>query len=157
MNKAQLVVQQLLDKHLTVATAESCTAGLLSAAITEIPGSSAVFPCGVSAYTAQIKRKVLQVPLSVLELNGTVSAPTALAMAQGVRTLGGADIGVSITGVAGPSPSEGKPVGTVFVALTDGFQSKVTPLSPTGEPLTRQQVREKAVQTALEMILEYTK
>jgi SrtB family sortase len=155
VEQAEKVVRLLTEKSLQVATAESCTAGLLSAAITAVSGASAVFPCGITAYAPEIKEKILQVPTNILEQNGTVSAPTAIAMADGVRRLSSADIGVSITGVAGPSPSEGKPVGTVFIALANDTRVWVQQLSPTAESLSREQVREKAVETALLMMETY--
>lgn len=113
-------VSLLNERKLMVATAESCTAGLLSKMITDINGSSAVFEMGVSAYANEIKQRVLSVPSQVIAQYGAVSEQTAALMAQGVKQLANADIGIGITGVAGPEPSEGKPVGLVYIALADG-------------------------------------
>ncbi len=151
---AQQVVSLLQEKQLTVATAESCTAGLLSAAITAVSGASSVFGCGVSAYSAEIKHRVLGVPADVLEQHGTVSAQTAAAMASGVRKLANSSIGVSITGVAGPNETEGKPVGRVHIALATETRVWLQELSP-APSLLRENIRQNAVNTALEMIAAY--
>jgi nicotinamide-nucleotide amidase len=101
----------------TLATAESLTGGRLAAALTAVPGASAVFRGGVVAYATQVKVEVLGVPELVVAEHGVVSAQCAAAMARGVRALTGATYGVATTGVAGPSEQEGKPAGTVFVAV----------------------------------------
>jgi PncC family amidohydrolase len=101
----------------TVAVAESCTGGLLGAALTDVPGSSAYFLGGVIAYADQVKLAQLGVSPQVLQREGAVSAAAAAAMAEGVRRLLDADIGVSITGVAGPDAEESKPVGLTFIGV----------------------------------------
>jgi PncC family amidohydrolase len=101
----------------SVAVAESCTGGLLGAALTDVPGSSDYFLGGVIAYADRVKVDQLAVPPSVLRTNGAVSAQTAAAMASGVRRLLRADIGVSITGVAGPGQEEGKAAGLTFIGV----------------------------------------
>ncbi len=154
MDAAQ-VLALLREKNLQLATAESCTAGLLSAAVTAVPGASAVFTCGVAAYSNDIKRTVLGVPAATLDTVGAVSAETAIAMAGGVRRLADAAIGVSVTGVAGPDTEEGKPVGTVFLALANADRVWVREMQPTSDCTTREAVREKAVAIALEMIGQY--
>lgn len=112
------LVEKLKEKKLTIATAESCTGGLVSKRITEIPGASAVFGCGVCAYANEIKKKVLGVSHETLEKYGAVSEQTALEMAKGVRRLSGADIGISTTGIAGPDGgTDKKPVGLVYVGV----------------------------------------
>jgi PncC family amidohydrolase len=100
-----------------VAVAESCTGGLLGGALTDVPGSSRYFLGGVIAYADRVKLEQLAVPPSVLRTHGAVSAETAAAMASGVRQLLRADIGVSITGVAGPGAEEGKPAGLTFIGV----------------------------------------
>lgn len=116
----QVVVDLLKDKGLTVATAESCTAGYISKRITEIPGSSAVFAMGVSTYSNASKQKLLGVRADTLQQFGAVSAQIAAQMAKGVRLLSGADIGLSITGIAGPdSDGSDKPVGLAYIGLSD--------------------------------------
>jgi len=114
------VVAALLQRHgFSVATAESCTAGLLGYLLTEIPGSSSFFRLGVTAYANEAKTGLLGVPPALLERHGAVSAETAAAMAEGVRGRGGCDIGVSITGIAGPGGgSTAKPVGTVYIGFS---------------------------------------
>ena len=154
MDAAQ-VLALLREKNLQLATAESCTAGLLSAAVTAVPGASAVFTCGVAAYSNDIKRTVLGVPAATLDTVGAVSAETAIAMAGGVRRLADAAIGVSVTGVAGPDTEEGKPVGTVFLALANADRVWVREMHPAPDCTTREAVREKAVAIALDMIGQY--
>lgn len=154
MDAAQ-VLALLREKNLQLATAESCTAGLLSAAVTAVPGASAVFTCGVAAYSNDIKRTVLGVPAATLDTVGAVSAETAVAMADGVRRLAATAIGVSVTGVAGPDTEEGKPVGTVFLALANASRVWVREMQPAPDCTTREAVREKAVAIALEMIGQY--
>ncbi len=115
---AAIVGGLLRDKGLTLAVAESCTGGLLSSLITSVAGSSAYYPGGVTTYSNAMKVKVLDVPSALLERYGAVSGDTALAMARGIRQLTGADIGLSVTGIAGPDGgSVDKPVGTVFFGI----------------------------------------
>ncbi len=113
----EALVSTLTANGQTVASAESCTGGLISQRITAIGGASTVFGCGVAAYSADVKHRVIDVPQETFATPGTVSAPTPAAMAKGVRALAGADFGISVTGSAGPMPCEGHPVGTVFVGL----------------------------------------
>ena len=113
------LVQLLTEKKLTVATAESCTGGLVSKRITEIGGASEVFGCGVCAYSNAMKTQLLGVPAALLDAHGAVSEQVARSMAQGVRKLSGADIGIATTGVAGPGGGTAeKPVGLVYVAVS---------------------------------------
>ncbi len=114
----KVVGDMLKDRNMTLATAESCTGGLLSSRITDIPGSSEYFLEGVISYSNEAKNKILGVPMEIIEANGAVSAPVVEAMAKGVRNLSGSDIGVGISGIAGPGGgTDEKPVGTVFVGL----------------------------------------
>lgn len=152
---AMAAVDLLRQKNLQIATAESCTAGLLSAAITAVPGASAVFGCGVAAYAPEIKRDVLGVSSDILEKHGTVSSQTATAMADGVRRMCGAHIGVAITGVAGPAPSENKPVGTVHIALAGEDRVWLQQLEPQERMTERETIRQVAVNTALSMVQKY--
>jgi PncC family amidohydrolase len=109
----------LLARGWTVATAESCTGGLMGHAVTEIAGSSDYFIGGVISYANEVKERLLGVPREALRMHGAVSSQVALAMAQGARRLLGADAAVAATGVAGPSGgTASKPVGTVFVAVS---------------------------------------
>ncbi len=147
------VVHLLKDKNMKIATAESCTAGLLSGKLTQVPGVSSVFECGIAAYSKEIKRDVLGVSEDILETQGAVSADTAHAMACGVRRVGGSDLGISITGEAGPTSSEGKPVGTVFIALADSRRVWVKELLATGAD--RDTVRAIATAQALDLTRRY--
>ena len=112
------VVRLLAESGKTVVVAESSTGGLIGHRLTEVAGSSAVFLGGVIAYNDQVKEQLLHLPRGVLEREGAVSAESAKAMADGVRRLLDADIGISATGIAGPTgATPGKPLGLTFVAL----------------------------------------
>jgi len=106
---------------LSLATAESCTGGLVAHLITEVPGSSAYFRGGLVTYADEVKVALADVPEGVLEAHGAVSAQVAVAMAEGARRRLGVDVAVAVTGVAGPDGgSEAKPVGLTYVAVADG-------------------------------------
>ncbi|HEU5333763.1 MAG TPA: CinA family protein [Actinocrinis sp.] len=108
--------------RLTVAVAESLTGGQLAAALTSVPGASAVFRGSVTAYATDLKASILGVDATLLAEHGAVHPEVARQMAEGVRRLCGADVGLATTGVAGPEPQDGQPVGTVYtaVATADG-------------------------------------
>lgn len=136
---------------LTLATAESCTGGGIGAAITAIPGSSAVYKGGIISYTNAVKEKILSVDAALLCDVGAVSAPVAEAMAVGARKALEADVAVSVTGLAGPGGDEcGNPVGTVYVGYADKcriFSEKFLFFG------NREQIRKQAVRAALEILL----
>ena len=137
----------------TLVTAESLTGGGIGAALTAISGSSEVYKGGVISYTNAVKTSVLGVPEQVLLEHGAVSAPTAQAMAEGVRELLKADVAVSVTGLAGPGGDEfGNPVGTVFIGYADGTRTEVRRYLFFGN---REDVRSQTVQAAQELILEF--
>lgn len=116
----EAVVKMLKSRNLKVATAESCTGGLIAKRITDISGSSQIFECGIVSYANEIKHKVLSVSADDLEKYGAVSEPVAKQMAQGALRVSGADIAVSVTGIAGPeSDSTNKPVGLIYIGLAD--------------------------------------
>ena len=115
----QVVVRTLIEKGLHVATAESCTAGLIAKRLTDIPGASAVFDCGFVTYSNDCKQKMLGVSPETLRRYGAVSEQTAGEMAAGALARSGADIAVAVTGVAGPGCSEKKPAGLVFISTAD--------------------------------------
>lgn len=137
-------------RGLTLATAESCTGGMVAARLTSVPGSSDVFVGGVVAYANTVKASELGVPQEVLEQHGAVSAETAAAMAHGVRARLGVDVGVAVTGVAGPNGgTEEKPVGLVFVHAVgpDGEEARRTEL-----PGDRDMVRGRATAASLHLV-----
>ena len=147
MTVAEKLVALLNAKSLTCATAESCTGGGVSSAITAVAGSSSVYLGGVVSYANSVKENVLGVPLSVLEEFGAVSSQTAAAMAEGARKLVGADFAVSVTGIAGPSGgSEEKPVGLVWFALSSKSGVRTEKAIFSGD---RDSVRHQAVMHAL--------
>lgn len=111
------IIQTLAHRGLTLATAESLTAGGLSSRIAEVPGTSVALLGGVVAYASAVKRNVLGVDAQLLADRGAVDPDVAAAMARGAASCTGADIGIATTGVAGPEPHEGKPVGTVYLGL----------------------------------------
>ena len=152
-NLQQRVVDLLKEKHMKVATAESCTAGLLSGRITEIPGSSEVFEMGVTAYANYVKVQALGVDEHLIDKKGAVSHEVAAQMAIGIRTMCGADIGVGITGVAGPGQSEGKPAGLVYIAIADSEKVYVRKIMGRGSD--RENTRILATSTALDMVRRY--
>jgi nicotinamide-nucleotide amidase len=117
----QEIVGQLLTKHnLTLAVAESCTGGLVSHWLTNIPGSSTYFQGGVVSYSNQLKEQLLQVPIEMLREHGAVSQEVAEAMATGIKRLAQVDLGAAVTGIAGPSGgTPEKPVGLVYIAVAD--------------------------------------
>jgi PncC family amidohydrolase len=139
-------------RGVSVATAESCTGGLVAHLITEVPGSSAYFPGGIVAYADEVKRRELGVPESVLEAHGAVSAQTAIAMAEGVREQFGTDLGVGVTGIAGPDGgSEAKPVGLVYIAVAGLGVPDVRRFLWVGD---RRENKRASAQAALEMLVE---
>jgi nicotinamide-nucleotide amidase len=122
----ETVVRLLTERNLTLATAESCTGGLVAHRITNVPGASKVFLSGIVAYSNTAKRKFLGVRAETLSRHGAVSAAVAREMAEGAREKFGADFAISITGIAGPSGgTKTKPVGTVFIALSGPFGTDV--------------------------------
>jgi len=144
------VLRLLLDRGKTIAAAESCTGGLLSKRLTDLPGASEAFQGGVVAYANEIKTELLGVPVALIAAHGAVSEPVARMMAEGVRIRLGADFGVGITGIAGPDGgTEEKPVGTVFVALATEAQTYVRSLQLGTD---RGRVRIMAAHHALDMV-----
>lgn len=116
----RVVARLFRERGMTLALAESCTGGLIAKRITDLPGSSAYFLQGIVAYANEAKERLLGVPKDLLERHGAVSREVAEAMAKGVRQRAGTDLGLAVTGVAGPDGgSEEKPVGTVYIALAD--------------------------------------
>lgn len=136
----------------TIATAESCTGGGIGQALTSVPGSSAVFKGGIISYCDEIKNRLLCVPLEMLHEYGAVSAPVAEAMAKGAKAALGADMALSVTGLAGPTGDDyGNPVGTVFIGWCDGQNCFARQFHFAGD---RDSVRLQAVEAALRIIAE---
>jgi nicotinamide-nucleotide amidase len=137
---------------LRVVTAESCTGGLVAAALTEIAGSSDVVDCGFVTYSNEAKRKMLGVPAATLSRHGAVSAKTAAAMAKGALTNSRADISVAITGIAGPGGgSTRKPVGLVYFAAASREGRRLQRSRRFGK-IGRQRVRLRSVAEALALL-----
>lgn len=144
------VVRMCLEQEVRVAVAESCTGGLVAYRITRIPGASGCFPGSVTAYEDEIKSRLLGVAPEALRDHGAVSEPVACAMAEGVRTLFRADLGVGITGIAGPSGgTAAKPVGLVYVAVADGQRTRAHEFRFSGD---RPTIREQAAEAALGLL-----
>lgn len=140
-------------KGKTLVTAESCTGGGIGAALTAVPGSSAVYKGGIISYTNWVKVNMLSVDEDMLEQFGAVSAPVAEAMAEGARKRLQADVAVSVTGLAGPGGDEyGNPVGRVYVGYSSGSITLSREFTFHGD---REGVRSAAVEEALKLILEY--
>ena len=149
---AEETVNLLKKYNLKVSTAESCTGGMVSEYITSVSGASEVFELGVCAYSAKMKNEILWVDPTTLEKFGTISSETASEMALGVRVKANADIGVSVTGVAGPNPSEGHPVGYVFIAVSTKEKTVAKLLNK--KPISREYVRKTAVAELFKYIME---
>ena len=147
------VLEAARARDCRIATAESCTGGLVAAALTEIPGSSDVVDRGFVSYSNPAKQKLFGVPAHILANRGAVSEPVARAMAEGALAASNAQLTVSITGVAGPGGgTAAKPVGLVFfaTAAADGVRHHEARFGDLG----RSEVRLAAVRTALELLLE---
>ena len=130
MSIEKQTVELLKSKKLKLATAESCTGGLISKRITDVSGSSEVFEGGVVCYSNRFKENVLGVSPETLKKYGAVSRETAREMVKGVLSLTKADIAVAVTGIAGPSSDDtNKPVGLVYIAVSDGKSTIVKKLS----------------------------
>jgi nicotinamide-nucleotide amidase len=150
--RARAVLEAARRKGWMVTAAESCTGGMVSAALTDIAGSSDVFDRGFVTYSYPSKTALLGVPETMLAEHGAVSEPVARAMAQGAWDASGADLAVAITGVAGPGGSEAKPEGLVWfaVATRAGVRSEHRAFGPLGRAI----VRLRSVETALDLMLQ---
>lgn len=150
----QALIQQihtrLLQQKQTVAAAESCTGGMVSALLTSRPGASAYFMLGAVVYSNQAKHTVLAIPLSLINRHGAVSKQVAIAMAAGIRKLAKTGFGIGITGIAGPGGGTArKPVGTVYIALAAGNIAICKKYNFRG---TRVKIRTQATHAALHML-----
>jgi nicotinamide-nucleotide amidase len=151
MTTSSQVVAALVAAGRTVSTAESLTGGLVCAALTDVPGASAVVRGAVVAYATELKARVLGVDPQLLAAGGAVQAEVARQMATGVCRVLGSDVGVATTGVAGPEPQDGHPVGTVFVAVAADGQVLVRELTLAGD---RAAIRTATVDAALDAALD---
>ena len=149
----EVVLLNLGMRNLTLATAESCTGGLLAQRLTAVPGSSRYFLGGAVVYSDALKTTFAGVPAELVASKGPVSAEVARALAEGIRTRTGASLGISITGIAGPTPGTGpdagKPIGLVYIGLADGQQTQVKEFRLPGD---RDRIRLWASQHALEQL-----
>ncbi len=156
---ASEVVRLLIVKGMTLAVAESLTGGLVAAEITSVPGASKAFRGSVTAYATELKRELLGVDATLLARSGAVDPQVAAEMAAGVRKALGADWGIATTGVAGPDPQDGQPVGTVYVAVNGPPEAasgsagggKVERLRLNGD---RAEIRMESVRSVLALLLE---
>jgi nicotinamide-nucleotide amidase len=144
------ILRLLTASGMTVAAAESLTGGLVAGALTDIPGSSVAFRGGVVAYAPELKAEILGVDPEMLAAHGPVYAPVAAAMADGVRKLLGATVGVATTGVAGPGPADGWPAGTVHIAVSLADDTVVRTMALAGN---RDEVRRLTVERVLGLLL----
>lgn len=141
------VIEKLRERGLLLATAESCTGGLCAKRLTDVAGASQVFCGGVVSYTNDVKMRLLGVKKETLAQFGAVSGETAREMAEGARKATGADVAVSVTGVAGPSSDEmGNVVGTVFIAFSSEQETVSEKLQLSGD---REKIREQSVNAML--------
>ena len=149
---AARVGERCLSADVRIATVESCTGGLIGHALTDVPGSSAYYVGGFVTYSDAAKQSMVGVPAEVLAAHGAVSAQTAVAMATGGRDRTGADIGVAVTGIAGPDGgSDAKPVGLTYVAVADGTGSVVRRFVWPG---SRADNKRSSAHAALELVLD---
>ena len=143
----------LVQRGLWLAAAESCTGGLISHLITNVAGSSSYYLGGVTSYSNEAKVRLLGVNRNTLELHGAVSEETVLEMARGIRKAMGADIGISVSGIAGPTGgSSDKPVGTVWIGLSSAKEEFARHFLWSGDRLA---VKQQSAQAALEMLVEH--
>lgn len=158
-NFAYNLIRELYQKGLKISTAESCTGGLISKIITDVPGASRVFECGICSYSNEIKKKILNVKKETLSKFTAVSEQTAIEMANGVRNLSKSDIAISTTGFAGPS-FDGctDPVGLVFIGLSHKSGSKSVKLElDRGIQNDRNFIRKRAADEAILLALKFVK
>jgi nicotinamide-nucleotide amidase len=147
------VARMLTDAGLTLALAESCTGGMVAQMLTDIPGASQFLNRGAVTYANAAKRDWLQVPQEILDTEGAVSKACAQAMAQGIRRAAGTDLGLAVTGIAGPDGgTPDKPVGTVFLALSTPGKERVQGYRFSGD---REQIRRISACMALEWLRRY--
>lgn len=156
MGKIEIELGELLIKrNLTLATAESCTGGLIADMITNVSGSSRYFERGVITYSNESKIELLKVPFETIENYGSVSEESATAMATGIKELAGTNLGLAVTGIAGPSGgTPEKPVGLVYIALASENKVEAFKFNFQG---TRLEIKLQTANTALEILINHLK
>ena len=153
MKIEEKIIQRLIQKQKTLATAESCTGGLLASRLTDISGSSNVFKGGFVTYSNEAKTKFAKVHADLIKKQGAVCDDVAIALAQGVRKTHKADLGIGITGIAGPTGgTKTKPTGRVFIAVANKFETLCLKCQFDG---TRAQVKRQTTTQALKVLLEF--
>jgi nicotinamide-nucleotide amidase len=148
---AAAAVHSLVERRETLATAESLTGGLVAATIVEIPGVSAVYRGGLVVYATELKGTLAGVPKELLDERGPVDRDVAAKLAEGARERCGADWGLATTGVAGPEPQDGKPVGLVYVAVAGPHGTRVNELKLVGN---RAAIRIESVTAVLQLLID---
>ncbi len=143
------VLRLLAESDQTLAVAESLTGGMVASELTAVPGASRSFRGSVTAYATELKHRVLGVDAELLAAEGAVNAQVAEEMAAGVRRVMGASWGIATTGVAGPDPQDGRPVGTVFVSVSGPTGGKTARLRLNG---SRTEIRRESARTVLELL-----
>jgi len=152
LHLAQITVEQLTSKRLTIVTAESCTGGLIASALTAISGSSAVVHGGFVTYSNEAKSEMINVDPELIESFGAVSQQVACAMSKGAIDQTGTDVSIAVTGIAGPSGgSVEKPVGTVHFSCS--FNDQTSHIKRNFGDIGRDEVREETVRVALTLVL----
>ena len=147
------IVELLISKNLKISTAESCTGGMVAEQITSFSGASNCFDMGVITYSSESKMQLLSVKKETLDEFGAVSEETAREMCYNVRSLANANIGISVTGIAGPSGGTlDKPVGLVYVGVSGEFGTQVKKLNLNG---SREDIRKQTVNTVLQIVQQY--
>ena len=150
-----IIGELLSEKNLTIATAESCTGGLIANRLTNVSGSSRYFERGVISYSNESKIELLNVPIKVIETSGAVSEPTARAMAIGIKELSKTDLGLGVTGIAGPTGgSADKPVGLVYIGFATDDGVEVQKFNFSGN---RIEIKQQTADASLDMILNWLK
>jgi nicotinamide-nucleotide amidase len=146
---AEEVLALLAERDQTLAVAESLTGGMVAAELTSVPGASRAFRGSVTAYATELKHRMLGVDAELLAAHGAVNAQVAAEMAAGVRDALAATWGIATTGVAGPDPQDGEPVGTVFIAVAGPDSRKTARLRLNG---SRAEIRRESARTVLELL-----
>ena len=145
--------RMLLERGMTVSCAESCTGGLLTSRLTDVPGSSAYVQGAMVVYSCELKERLVHVRHETLQQKGAVSAETAQEMAEGVRDVLGTDIGIGVTGLAGPDgDGSGRPVGLVYISVSGKNGTIVKECRFCG---SREEIKQRSAERAIRMLVEY--